>query len=270
MTMTSSIKLVALDVDGTLVGPELQITPRCRAAIDAARHRGVRFVIVTGRMYKSGAPYAAELGLEDLPLVAYNGALVREFPSGRTIFHQPVPLAACLELAALCEARGYHLQAYVNDDLYVPDMGHRTELYKHIARVEATPVGPLSRWFREPSTKLLIIDDPERIKQIQAEVGELLGPSVHAAPSHPIFLEIVDHRVSKATALEAVAASLGVERSAVMAVGDGMNDMPMLTWAGISFAMGHAPEALRQVATYVTEAGPGDGVAEALERIGLV
>ena len=268
--MTKQIKLVALDVDGTLVTKDGQIPPRTREAIQTARSRGVQFVVVTGRMYKASTRYAEELELHGLPLVGYNGGLVREYPSGRTIYHEPVPLETCKALAAYCEAHGYHVQAYVNDDLYVPDMGPYTQHYLSIAQVKATPVGSLFLWLQEPSTKMLIIDDPARIPQIGDEVRQLLGPTVHVAPSHPEFLEIVSHKVSKGSALEAVAQSLGVERDAVMAIGDGMNDMPMLTWAGTSFAMGHAPEALRKAATYVTEAGPGLGVAEALERMGLV
>lgn len=263
------IKFVALDVDGTLVGKDLRIPERTKAAIGRARAKGVRFAIVTGRMYQSGAPYARELGLEGMPLVAYNGAMVREFPSGKMIYHEPVPVESCKALAAFCEAHGYHLQAYVNDELYVPDLGPRTQAYIAIAGVKAHPVGSLFLWLTEPSTKLLIIDDPARIPQIQAEVKALLGPAVHAAPSYPQFLEMVGAGVSKGKALAAMAESLGVIRDEVMAIGDGMNDMDMLSWAGISFAMGHAPEALRQVATHVTVAGPGDGVAEALERMGL-
>lgn len=248
----------------------MQIPPRTREAIAAARARGVRFVIVTGRMYQSCAPFAAELELEGLPLVSYNGSLVKEFPSGRMIYHEPVPLEACKALAALCESRGYHLQAYVNDELYVPDLGDRTHEYLRIAQVKAHAVGSLFLWFTEPSTKLLIIDEPSRIPQIQAEVNDLLGPVVHAAPSYPQFLEIVNARASKGTALAAVAASLGVSRSEVMAVGDGMNDMAMLQWAGTSYAISHAPEALKRAATHVTESGPGVGVAEALEHAGLL
>lgn len=268
--MTHAIKLVALDVDGTLVGKDLQIPPRTREAIAAARARGVRFVVVTGRMYKSGAPYAAELGLDGLPLVAYNGGMVREFPSGRMIFHQPVPLESGKALAAYCEAHGLHLQAYVDDDLYVPDMGPFTQFYVSIASVAATPVGSMFLWLKDPSTKLLIVDEPERIKQIQPEVQALLGPEVHVATSYPEFLEITHGQVSKGQALQAVAESLGIVREEVMAIGDAMNDLPMLTWAGTSFAMGHGPEAVRKAATYVTESGPGFGVAEALERLGLV
>lgn len=268
--MTNAIKLVALDVDGTLVGKDLQIHPRTREAIAAAKARGVQFVVVTGRMWKSGAPYAAELGLEGLPLVSYNGGMVREFPSGRPIFHQPVPLELCKALAAYCEAHGLHLQAYVDDDLYVPDLGPKTQYYVSIANVKATPVGSMFLWLKDPSTKLLIVDEPERIKQLQPEVARLLGPSVNVASSYPEFLEIVHGEVSKGVALKAVADSLGVAREEVMAIGDALNDVPMLRWAGTSFAVGHAAEAVKRAATHVTEAGPSLCVAEALERFGLV
>ncbi|HYF93899.1 MAG TPA: Cof-type HAD-IIB family hydrolase [Symbiobacteriaceae bacterium] len=263
------IKLVALDIDGTLVGKDHQIPPRTREAIRTAGDRGVRFAIVTGRMYKSCVPYARELGLEGMPLVAYNGGMVCEYPSGRLIYHAPVPLDVCKAMAAFCEARGYHLQAYVGDELYVPNMGPYTREYAANAGVAAHDVGPLSAWLQKPSTKLLIIHDAQEMPRVRAEVLALLGPAVEAASSHPHYLECVSPGVSKGTALEAIAASLGLERAEVMAVGDGMNDMDMLQWAGTSFAMAHAPEPLRRVATHVTESGPGDGVAEALERMGL-
>jgi Cof subfamily protein (haloacid dehalogenase superfamily) len=263
------IKLVALDMDGTLLDVSLQIPPATHAAIAAARARGVRFVIVTGRMFQSAAPYAKELGLEGLPLVSYNGALVSQFPSGETIYHEPLPLADCLQLAHFCEARGYHLQAYVDDRLYVPALGGRTPEYLAVAQVEAHPVGPLSEWLHAASTKMLILADEVRMPQIQAEVQAFLGAAAHVAPSHPTFLEIVSSKVSKGVALAQVAAALGVEQHEVMAVGDGMNDLAMLTWAVTSFAISHAPEALKAAATHVTRQGAGHGVAEALERMGL-
>lgn len=270
MRTISAIKLVAVDLDGTLLGPDLKISPRTRAAISAARVRGVHFVIATGRMYQSAAPYARELELEGAPLVAYNGALVREFPSGRTVHHEPVPVETCLRAARHCEDRGYHVQAYVDDQLHVPDLGLRTEQYVSVSQVRAHPVGPLSRWLKAPSTKMLVVDEPERIEAIQADLRELLGPSVSVVQSYPLFLEIVSSKVSKGTALQATAEALGLGQAEVAAVGDAANDLPMLAWAGVSFAMAHAPERVKRAAAYVTESAPGDGVAEALERLGLV
>ncbi len=269
MRTISTIRLMALDLDGTTLGTDLKISPRTRAAVMRARERGVRFVILTGRMYQSAAKYAGELELEGTPLVAYNGGLVCEYPSGKVLLHQPVPLDVCRRLAAFCETQGYHAQGYVNDRLYVPDLGPRTRQYQSTAQVEAHVVGPLSRWLTVPSTKMMVVDDPERIPRIEAELRALLGPEATVVRPMPAYLEIVHPEVSKGRALQALAEQYGVAREDTAAAGDAYNDVTMLAWAGVSFAMAHAPEAVKQAATYVTEAAPGDGVAEALERLGF-
>lgn len=248
---------------------DLQIPAVTRAAIAAARGRGVQFAIATGRMYQSAAPFASELGLENMPIVAYNGALLKEFPSGKTLFHEPMPVETGRKLAAFCEAHQYHLQAYVDDKLYVGSMDRRTEQYQSIARVPAFPVGSIFLWLQEPSTKMLVVDDPERIPRILREIRSLLGDEAQVVSSYPTFVEVTSSRVTKATGLEKVAALLGVERSEVMAIGDAMNDIPMLSWAGVSFAIGTAVDPVKRAARYVTEKGPGEGVAEALQRMGL-
>ncbi|HEY3366536.1 MAG TPA: Cof-type HAD-IIB family hydrolase [Symbiobacteriaceae bacterium] len=263
------IKLVGVDVDGTLVGRNLEISPRTQAAVKAARARGVRFAIVTGRMFQSAVPYARTLGLEDMPLVAYNGAMVTEYPSGREIFHKGVEPEMGRKVAAFCEERGYYVQAYVGDKLYVERMHPLTEAYIATARVEAHAVGPLSRWLNAPATKMLIIHEPAVIRTIEAEVRARFGNAVDAMTSVPEFLEVISRGVSKGEGLQRVAEALGVRQEEVMAIGDGMNDLSMISWAGTSFAVAHAPQELKRAATYVTEAGPESAVAEALARVGL-
>lgn len=262
--------MIAVDLDGTLLDNDHRIPAGTRAALLQVRSRGVHLLIATGRMYQSAAPYARELRLDNLPLIAYNGGLVREVSTGRTIAHQTIPLETSKALAAFCEARGYHLQSYVDDELYVPDLGPKTQQYQAIAGVRAQAVGSLFLWQTQPATKMLIIDTPQRIPQIQREVTELLGPSVNVLSSYPQFLEIVHHQVSKGAALKAAAEALGVAQEAVLAIGDGMNDVSMLTWAGTSFAMSQAPAAVKKAATHVTATGPGTGVLEMLERMGLI
>lgn len=221
-------------------------------------------------MYQSALPFARELKLEGLPMGTYNGGAVWEYPSGRLLSHQPLPLEACKKIAAFCEARGLHLNAYVDDELYVPDMGVRTQKYIAVAGVKAHPVGSLFLWVDKPSTKMLIVDEPDQIQALRPAIKELLGPAFHVTSSVPSFLEITSERATKALALEFMANSLGIAREETMAVGDAYNDLPMLQWAGTSFAMSHSPEDVKRAATYVAEGSSGLGVADALARMGLV
>ena len=261
-----SIGLVALDLDGTLLDTQNRVTPRTAAAVAAAAARGVRVAIVTGRMYVSAAAYAAQLNLTDQPLVAYNGGLVMEFPSGRIVSHTPVPLALARSVLELCQARGYYVQGYWDDTCYVEQVTERTERYCQNAGIEAVAVGPLLDFLQEPPTKLLIYEPEERIPGIEAELRALLGDRVNTAASFPYFLEITHPDATKGKALAALAASYGLNRENVLACGDAMNDLSMFQWAGQSGAMAHARPELKAAATFVASAPPGDGVAEVIER----
>lgn len=263
----AAIKLIALDLDGTTLNEEHQIPERTQAAVAAAKARGIHVVLNTGRMYQSAMPYARQLGLDGMPLGSYNGGAVWEFPSGRSLYHEPLPIDACKKVAAFCEARGLHVNAYVDDELYVASLGERALSYAAGAGVKPHAVGSLFLWLSQPSTKMLIFDEPETIQAIRPELLDLLGPSFHVTSSNPHFLEITSERATKGLALEWIANSLGVEREEVLAIGDGFNDLSMIEWAGASVAMSHAPDELKRAATFVAEGGPGIGVANALERI---
>lgn len=240
------------------------------AAIAAARAQGVQVVFVTGRMYQSAAPYAAQLGLEGLPMATYNGAAIWDYPSARLLYHAPLSMEACKRLAAFCEARNLHLNAYVNDELYVADLGELTQQYVAVAGVQPHPVGSLFLWMTEPSTKMLIMAERDQVPSLKRELAELLGPEVNVTSSIATFVEITSQRATKGLALEWIANTMGFQREEVMAVGDSYNDLSMLQWAGTSFAMAGAPDDVKRAATHVTQAGSGLGVAEALERMGLV
>lgn len=232
--------------------------------------RGVKVVLNTGRMYQSTTRYARELGLENLPIGTYNGAAVWDYPSGKNLYHEPLPLETCRRLAAFCEDRGLHLNAYVDDELYVAELTEKARDYAAIAGVKVHAVGSLSRWLSKASTKMLIVDTPEAVQALRPEIKALVGPSCHVTSSIPKFLEITSERATKGHALAYIARELGIPREQVMAVGDAYNDLAMIEWAGTSFAMTHSPDEVKRAATYVAEGGPGLGVVDALERMGLV
>ncbi len=257
------IRLLALDLDGTVLGPGREIAPAGCAALQAAERAGVHVTLATGRMLRSAAAVRERLSLHG-PLVAYNGGLVR-LPDGGG-WTDPVPLEAAHAVGDLCRQRGYFVQAYLDDALYVPFEDGRAEAYAELAGVTyivdptlayAPPVGP---------TKLLIIEPEDRQPEVRAALASVAAGYLELANSYPHYLEISRRGVDKGTALARLADALGVPGSAVMAVGDGENDLPMIRYAGVGAAVANAVPALTAVADFTASARFGDGVAEAVRR----
>lgn len=264
-----AIRLLALDLDGTLLDSEFRIRPHTRAVLDQALAAGVRICIASGRMYCSAAVYAAELNLDDMPLVAYNGAMVGHYPSGRTLAHYPLDLDLARQLLQYCAARGYYAHVYLDDRLFVEQVDAKARDYCRIADVEAYPVGRLLDFLDRAPTKLLIYEDARQIPAIAADIRQQFGEDINLTTSFPFMLEALHPQASKGQALAEVMARLGLDRSEVMAVGDAPNDLSMLQTAGVAVAMGHGHPSLKQVADYVTAGGASDGVAEAVEALVL-
>jgi len=242
-------------------------------AVAAARQQGVTVTIATGRTHSSAAPYARRLGLGDVPLITYNGALIQTAETNRVLRHAPVPLAEAIEIARYCEEKGYYVQGYVDDDFIYPWYGVSSELYSRISGLPGREVGPISVYLEAHPTdlpsKMLMVEDPPLIEAAIPELQQRLGDRILLARSYPYFLEMIDSRVSKGTSLAWLAQELGVRRDEVLAVGDSYNDLDMLEFAGVSGAIAGAPKAVQDKATVVLADGPSLGVAEAIHRFVL-
>src|SRR5262249_37068032 len=125
------IRLVAIDLDGTLFGDDLVISAASRAAIAAVQARGVRVTLATGRMFRSTLPYAQELGIST-PLICYQGALIRDPVSAATLFHLPLAQELALQVIGALQARGLYPNVYLNDNLYVAELNPGTEFYARL------------------------------------------------------------------------------------------------------------------------------------------
>lgn len=269
-----TIKLLALDLDGTLFGDDLLITDRSRAAIQAAQEKGVLVTIATGRMYTSARKIAAELHIE-APLICYQGALIRHSRTAETLYHKTVPTQLAHEIIRETERRKLHLNVYLNDVLYVARITPEARFYSQINMdLEITEVGDLHRWLEAQSgeglTKMVIVTDPERTDAVLKEFTALYADRLQVTKSHPRFTEFTNIECSKGTALAFLAASLGIEREEVMAIGDGHNDLDMLRWAGYGFAMPTAPQAVLDIAHTICLPIAEDGAADAIERFILL
>lgn len=257
------IKLIAIDVDLTLIGGDLKIAERTKAAIRAAVEAGCAVTLASGRMFRATLPFAEELGL-DAPLVAYNGALIKTVKTREIISHRPVPLEHAREVIAYARREGLHLNVYMDDTLYVECYDDEALAYMTHCKVEAVAVGDLGAFVDHPPTKLLVVASEEDVDRRLPEFKAHFGDRLQVVRSLPRYVEFTAAGVSKGSALALLTQRLGISREEVMALGDSENDISMLEFAGIGVAVRNAAEDVKNAADYVTDGESGNGVAEAI------
>ena len=260
------VKLVALDLDGTVVDTHLQVSQRVIGVIAAARERGVATTIVTGRMLRAAQPFAAMLGITG-PIVCYQGAGIYEAATGAVLRHKPLAHAIALQVVAYAKARGVHVQLYADDDFFVEKISRFSEIYAYVSGIEPSVVPSLEERFADlDSTKVVLVADPGEAAEIDVELKALLGKSAYVTRSNPEFIEVLAPDVDKGDALNFVATRLGISLEETVGVGDSWNDIPMLRRAGFGVVMGSAPQAAKEAADAVVADVAHDGVAEAYDR----
>jgi Cof subfamily protein (haloacid dehalogenase superfamily) len=269
---TAEIKLLIVDIDGTIAGKSNQVTNRVKKAIHAAQAKGVRVGIATGRMYKSALKFHQEIGA-DFPLIAYQGAWIQDPATGTTHRHLPVPVEIARELIDYFEQSHLFdklsLHVYLDDRLYVREINPDTELYIGRSGIPAHPVGDLRKVLTANPTKILAMS--EDISLIDSLLLDLRHrypqDALHITTSVPIFLEATQSGVNKGSAIDYIATKLlGISAANVLAIGDNFNDVEMIEYAGVGVAMGNAPDDVRAIADWVAPHIEADGVAAAIDK----
>lgn len=256
-------KLIALDLDGTVLDSRGKISARTKAAIAGVRAAGARVVIVTFRAYRSSKPYAAELGLH-VPLICVNGALVKDASDDSVIEHFPVPPAAALEAVEYGVALGFETCLYVGEQ-YV---GNSDVIRKYGDGYEHQwlECADLRAALAEPTLMVRFFGD-HRFEQARRDLAHLALEEVDDHLGDVFELTLMQRGMSKQFALERFSADLGVAREDVIAVGDGALDAGMIAWAGHGVAMANAAPETIAAADEVTLSNDKDGVAIVLERL---
>jgi len=266
------IRLVALDLDGTLIGDDLRLRPRTVATIRAVVARGVHVALATGRMTSSALPYALELGLR-APLVGLQGALVREMPApgsprlGRLLLHRP--LAADVAREAMAWSRAAGLTPHVNhlERMVLPASDDHTDDYSRWSFGRVLLVPDVDAWIRHPVTKVISVAPPPLAEMSLAAARAAFAGRADATVSHPMFLEFLAPGVNKGRAVRFLARRLGIAPRETLAIGDQLNDLEMIGEAGIGVAMAGAPEAVRAAARVVAPPIEEEGAAQVLEEL---
>ncbi len=262
-----TIRLVAMDLDDTLLRNDWTISPRVVKAIQKAQAQGVKMTIATGRMPISTRPYALQLGV-DVPVITYHGAMIQQVLSGEILFRRVIPSALAAEIVEDVAKRGIYGQVYLKDRVVASQLNEWSREYAKIASVhiEERDLSVLLSQEPEGVEKILLIGEEAVLDQLALYLKQGYGKKVHITKSKPRFLEITECSVNKGVALAALAKQFGIVQEEVMAIGDSFNDLEMIQYAGMGVAMGNARLEIKELADIVTASNEEDGVAEAIER----
>ncbi|MBQ4404607.1 MAG: HAD family phosphatase [Selenomonadaceae bacterium] len=259
------IRLFVTDIDGTLLPVGSGVVPAKNIeAVQAMVKAGVKVAIATGRMYSAALPIAAQLGVP-VPIIAYNGALIKS-SAGEILHAQYMDAENVLELINFFEKRGWHLQSYSDDILYVPERNELVKFYEKMIRVEAVEVGwDGLRALTKNIPKLLTVSDtPEEALVKLDEAKKFFSGRVEITRSAARFTEFMALGVSKAGAIKILAEKFGVDNAEILAIGDSDNDLAMITSVGCGVAMGNAVPAVKAAVTRITDTCENDGFAKAV------
>jgi Cof subfamily protein (haloacid dehalogenase superfamily) len=270
-----SVHLIAIDIDGTLLSPEFQISETDLATLRSVHAQGVEVILVTGRRHTFALPIAQQLGF-DLWLISSNGAVTRSL-AGETFHRDLLPEETCRELLRLMqEFRGQTVLTFDSD-------GEGTIVIERLDELEAS----IQRWLEKNKQYMQFVvpledalsTDPvqamfcgpvarmQRVLQVLASCGLPITVLRTEYPGRDLsIVDVLNAGCSKGHALERWANYRGITRDQVMAVGDNYNDIEMLAFAGHPFIMGNASEELRSRGWKLTRSNAGSGVTAAIEH----
>ncbi len=281
------IRMLALDIDGTIVGHDVALTERTIAAIGEAVRRGVRVSLATGRTPGSAVVFATRLGLVE-PIVGHQGAVMRAMPApdvqadvqmlasgavrgrvGRLLYHRPMAADTVREALAWCWAND--LQPHINhlERVLVQDDDPHFEDYSNYFGKRAETYPDLIAAIRTPQSKVISVGEPPRPMELIGVARRLFAGRAWPTVSHPRFLEFVAPGVSKGHAVALLARRAGIPMGQVMTMGDALNDYEMIVAAGHGTAMATAPAEVRSVARYIAPPVADDGSAALIEALVL-
>ncbi len=267
--MQHHVQLIALDLDGTTVNPDISISPRVLSAVQAAQDKGVRVVIATGRNVPGTRQFVQHFNVAG-PTICQQGGLIYDYTT-ETILHKiTLDHRLTCELAALEQAHpSWKAVLYQGDDIYVTDAEYFSKLDGLVGFEPNLARDLCAVLDGADADKILFTIDPVEVPEALLWVRELVGDRANVVQSHAMFVEVNPLGADKGTALEWLANYLHVPRENVMAIGDQGNDATMVAWAGLGVAMGNGNDLTKAVAKWVAPTIYDEGVAVAIEKFVL-
>ncbi|SHO59041.1 Cof-type HAD-IIB family hydrolase [Vibrio quintilis] len=263
-------KLIGLDLDGTLLNSKKQISPETIAVLHEAKSRGIKIVLASGRPLEGMVPYLEQLALcsEDDFVVCYNGSIVKNVATGKTIHQQVVTASDVKQIAALAEDLNVNTHAFSQElGLITPKETTYTQLEATINGIEVHETDFTSLEENHPMIKAMMVDEPGKLAQAISRLPDHLYEQFTIVQSAPHFLEFLNPLSNKGLGIKMVAQHFNIPAEQVICFGDAENDHHMIEFAGMGVAMGNAMPQTKAIADYITTTNDNHGVAEGIEKL---
>lgn len=265
------IKLLVVDIDGTIAGNSNDIREPVKQAIAAVRSRGVKVAVATGRMYRSALRFHRDLG-STLPLICYQGAWIQDPATDKILRHLPLSKQTAWQLLDYFEEPDLRsllsINFYINDRLYVPKITDATKVYAARSGIEINEIDLRLNLPGDPTKVLALCQSPEVLDGLLGSMRQRYTPAeLYLTRSVATFFEATHPLANKGEAVRYLAEEiLGLQSENVMAIGDNFNDVEMISYAGVGVAMGNAPEGVKAFANWIAPDVEEDGAAAAIEE----
>ncbi len=268
-------KLIASDIDGTLIRSDFKISEYTQDIIKSAMEKQVNFILATGRIFGSARIYARQLGL-NTPIITCNGGVIKDVKTGEKLYSKPIDKELCKDIFRILDEGHRYFHFYGENNFYTErlifDSQRISQWNMSLPKNDRIPIfeveDPYSIPDKDPIYKILFhATDPEERLFYKEFFSEM--PGITLSSSWKNNFEICGENVNKGTAVEGYAKSLGITEEEVIAFGDNDNDIEMIKYAGLGVAVANSTKGLLEVADYISESNNDDGVGKSIAKFVL-
>lgn len=259
------IRLLALDLDDTLVNSQRMISQTNKEAVQEARKKGVIVTFATGRAYQVTRPVCEELALDEIPVVTFGGAKIVQYPQDKILHQELLTPAMVREVLDFARKNGVYAQVYDGDLFCYNEETEEARYYTQRLGYPGKRID-LSAAPLDNSAKVLLVTQPEELPELYARAVKEMGERFHVVPSTSRFLEFYRPGTDKGSALAWLGEYFGVAPGEMLAMGDTGIDAPMLRYAGLGVAVANATEEAKAAADLITVSADDDAVACVIEE----
>ncbi|WP_019615627.1 Cof-type HAD-IIB family hydrolase [Psychromonas ossibalaenae] len=262
-------KLVALDMDGTLLNSEKALTSRVREAIKSAKEQGIKVVLASGRPFEGMLPTLKELDLDgaDDYVLTYNASLILKVACKSVVSSAILTGQDAIDLNKLADKLGVNILAYsMTRGLITPKQNEYTDYEAKLNGIEYSEFDFNMLDADEDILKVMMIDQEQTLSKAVEQLPKSLQEKYSMARSTPFFYEFMNKNSNKGMGMAALTAHLGLTAEQIICVGDAANDLEMIKYAGLGVAMENGSDEVKANADYITASNDQDGVAHVFEK----